>query len=472
MIGDVGSANHRARRHLPEVRPVLKSRRLLCLAIALGVAACAPAGPEYRQPDIALAPNFAGKPASARDDATWANWWHGYRDSMLDRLVAQAPAQNLDIATSLARVEAAEATLRGAGFASQIDGDLSAQSTRAGGDDRPATTTNASGLNAGFVFDLFGSTRRSQQQAAAERDAALSDVETARLAMLSALIGNYVDARYYQEALALTRSSIESRAKTLELVQVQRSVGSASELDVARAQADLDSARATLPPYQNGFEASVFAIATLIAQPAEPLLRSLEKGAAQPRPRGASSLGVPADLIRARPDVRAAESRLIAGFAAIGVAEAALYPSVSLTGNLTESSSTSWSFGPQVSLPLLNRSRLSASRDRAVADAKALEQNWRAAVLGAVEDVQAGESLYQSRRREVTTLAEAVTSSERVLTLSRATYQEGDSSLLDLLDAERSNTTARLSLAQAIRGQATAWAQLQVALGRGATTTR
>jgi multidrug efflux system outer membrane protein len=448
-------------------------RSALVLAALASLAACAPVGPvgpDYTQPNVPLTASFAGQPtAAATLDAAWAKWWQGYNDPILNQLVEQALAQNLDIAASLARVDAAEAGLRATGLNAQVNGSLSGQRTRSGGDLQPVTEANSASLNASYVLDLFGGTRRSQEQATADRDAALADVGTARLAMLTALIGAYVDVRYFQEAITLTRSTIASRERTLGLVRAQGEVGSASELDIARAQSALDGARASLPSLESGFDSSVFAIATLLAQPAEPLRRSLSQGSAQPRAKGGSSLGTPIDLLRVRPDLRAAERRFASAVAAVGIAASALYPSVTLSGSLSERSNTTWSFGPQLSVPLLNRGALAARRDQAMASAAAQEQLWRSAVLRAVENVQSNESLYRARRAEAATLSDVVASSQKVIDLSRASYELGETSLLDLLDAERSYTDARLSLAQAIRGQATAWAQLQIALGRGSS---
>jgi outer membrane protein, multidrug efflux system len=442
------------------------------LVLVLTISGCSPVGPALHASDPRIAESFVGGGPQPVGLVAEDIWWNAFGDAVLDDLIARGLAQNLSLASAIARVEAAEATLRGRGISAQSDGSLLAQSRRAGSDDIPTTTTETGSLSGSFVFDLFGGARRSRDEAAANLSAAWFDVDTTRLAFLSSLIGHYIDLRYNHEALALTRTTIDSRKHTLDLVMSQASLGAASDLDIARAQADLDSARADLSGLQHGFEASVFAIATLLAEPAGPLMQRLEKGAAQPRVKATAKVGVPADLLRNRPDVQAAEKRLVAALAAVGVTEADLYPSLALAGTVTAGDTATWSFGPTLSLPLFNRGRLTAARDRAVAQAKEAELGWRSAILDAVKEVQTELSGLAANRQRAARLADVVTSTERVLDLSRETYRLGSTTLLDLLEAERSATAARLSLAQANRDAATSYARTQAAVGRGAEVGR
>jgi multidrug efflux system outer membrane protein len=293
-------------------------------------------------------------------------------------------------------------------------------------------------------------------------------VGSARLAYLSSLVTNYIDMRYFQNALAINRQTIETRRDTLSLVQSQREAGAATALDEAQAQASLDSDLAALPGLESGFYAATYAIATLLAQPVQSIEDRLERGAAQPRPASGAEVGVPADLVRNRPDVRAAERDLAAATAQIGVAEAALYPSLTLGGTITRSEGfNSWTFGPSVVLPVLNQPALRASRDQQVAQAEQAELQWRSSVFGAVEEVQSAQTSYLRNRRAVAAYQRSVTSNERVVELSRETYRGGTTTLLDLLTVQRALSSARLTLASSVRDLATSWASLQVAAGKG-----
>ncbi|GHF64347.1 efflux transporter outer membrane subunit [Seohaeicola zhoushanensis] len=438
------------------------------LAVTLLATACTTVGPQYKQPEMALAARFTEATASQLGEIATRQWWTGYNDAMLNELVARGLRQNLDIAGAMERIRAAEANLRGTGLPAAISGALSASSIKAGSDTTSSTTSQNRALSAGLVLDLFGGIRRSREGAEASLGAAQANEGTARLAYLAALIGAYIDARYYQESLALTRGTIASREETLRITQQKFDAGSATELDLAQVRALLYAARASIPTLEANFLARVYTIATLLGEPADPILAQMRKGRAQPRPRGSGGVGIPADLLRNRPDVRSAEMSLMSATAAVGVAESNLRPSISLSGSVSGTSNTTWSFGPTLTLPILKQPALRASRDAAISAAKQAEISWRSTVLGAVEDVQSANSRWVRDRQSVGLLGNSVEAYARALQLSRQSYEQGALSLLDLLDTDRSLETARLGLAAGIQSMAVDWATLQVALGAGA----
>jgi multidrug efflux system outer membrane protein len=423
------------------------------LLVPLVLSACVAVGPEYVAPTAPLATQFIGGNAqSLRANADMA-WWRGFKDKRLNTLVERGLAANLDIQTAFERIRTAEAQLGTTGINAQLQGGASAAAQRAGGSDIPTRNTERGTLTGTFVLDLFGGVRRGQEQATANLEAAEFGAGTVRLAYLSAVIGAYGDARYFQAALAITRENIASRRKTLDLVQQQRSLGSAADLEVAQAQAQLDSAIALLPPFENGFNLAVFRIGTLLAKPAAPLMADLQRGAPQLFAPDAGRIGVPANLLRNRPDVRAAEAQL--------------YPSLDLSGTVTAQTSSTWGFGPTIALPVFNQGLLQARRQAAASTARQAELAWRAAVLAAVEEVQAAASTYSRKSREVAALRKVLASNETLLDMTRAAYEGGSSSLLDLLDVERTTSNARLSLASVVRDASTAWMRLQIATGQG-----
>ncbi|MEE3099655.1 MAG: efflux transporter outer membrane subunit, partial [Pseudomonadota bacterium] len=340
---------------------------------------------------------------------------------------------------------------------------------RAGGDGIGATGTGSAGLGASLVIDLFGGIRRGRESAEASLAASLADVETARLAWLAELVAAYSDARFYQAALALTRDVIGARQETADITRRQLDAGAATEYGVATAEATLALARADLPGYAALFNANVFAIAALLDEPAGPLLARMQAGAPQLRaPAGPAALGVPADLLRNRPDIRSAEATLRGAVADVGVAEAALYPSISLTGDLSVSAgANAWSFGPTLSLPVFNRGALSAARDAQVSVARQAEIAWRAAVTDAVSDVQTAMSNLTQHRARAVALDRAASAYARALSLARTNYREGATTLLDLLVTDASAATSGINAATAVNAAAKEWAALQIALGAG-----
>jgi multidrug efflux system outer membrane protein len=441
------------------------------LLLGLIVAGCA-VGPDYQRPDLSLQARFVGGDAKAIGAVAAQQWWLSYKDPTLDNLVARGLAQNLDVMTANEAIRQAQAEARETGVNSALEGSLSASHTRAGGDGITATSTDSTALGASFVIDLFGGIQRERESAIAAVSAARADAETARLAWLAELLADYSDARYYQEVLALTRDTIKARKETVDITRSQLAAGAATEYEVAEAQALLSTARASLPQYAALFDAKVYAIATLLNEPAGPILSQMQKGAAQLRTPGGASTGIPADLLRNRPDVRSAEAELTAAVAEVGVAEAALYPSLSLTGSVGRSdSANSWSFGPDLSIPVFNQGKLRANRDAEVSAAKQSEITWRASVLGAVEDVQVAQSNLARYRQRAALLRTAAQDYSHALTLAQENYRNGAITLLDLLETDRNTASARISAASAVNDAAQAWATLKIATGAGASAT-
>jgi multidrug efflux system outer membrane protein len=434
---------------------------------ALLIASCAAVGPDYVRPQMSLTAQFVSDDSVALTDAAVARWWTGLGDPLLDDLAGRGLAQNLDIHTARARIRQAEAALGRTGVPAQFDGGLAARAGREGDGNGTSDDMNSVLADAAYVFDLFGGVRRGREAALANLASARYDAGTVRLAYLADLADAYVDARYFQNAAWITRQAIQSRRETLELVTRQRAGGGATTLDEAQARALLRSAEAALPTLQGNFEASVFRIATLLAEPAGPILARMERGAGQPAPNRTSATGTPADLLRNRPDIRAAERDLAAATAAVGVAEAELYPSLRLSGFVGSGDDEDWSFGPTLRLPVLNQGVLAAQRNEAVARAAEAELLWRQEVLRAVEEVQAADSTTRYWRRQVSAQRAASESNDEVRALTRQTYEAGETVLTDVLDAERRSLDSRLVLMAGYRDLAKSWIQLQVATGRG-----
>lgn len=440
--------------------------RPLAALTMLALAGCA-AGPQFKAPTIALPASYVGGSARTAGDVSTQMWWRDYRDPTLDGLVAQGLGQNLSIQTAVERVVLAEATLRTTGVASLISGGISASSTRGTNLGGGVSTSDRAGFSPSLVLDLFGGAARTREQALAQLQATKLDVGTARLTFLSSLVSNYINARYYQSAAAITRATIVSRRETLRIVHAQLDAGTATELDVAQAEAALAQSRATLPALENGYDGAVYALATLLAEPAGPLLKQLNHGGAQPAPRTHAAPGVPADLLRNRPDVRSAERSYAAAVAAVGVADAARLPQISLAGTITTATTQSWSFGASLLAPILNQPALAAAAAAKLSAAKQAELAWKSTVLSAVQNVQAAQSSYIRAGQSVARARDAVRAYQKVVSLSRQTYRAGTTTLIDLLTNERSLASAQLSLASALQSRATSWAQLQIAVGRG-----
>jgi outer membrane protein, multidrug efflux system len=421
----------------------------------------------YVEPAIEVPARFMGGPSSALPDAANAAWWTELSDPILNNLVSTGLAQNLDISAAMARMDAARAAARGAGLPEQFNGGINASATRSRDDDGFIDNDVGAGLNGGFVLDLFGQASSSGARAAAQADAAGFDVGAVRLAYLAEVIGNYIDARFFQASAAITRQSVATRRQTLELIEGRADVGEATELELAQARSILASAEAVLPGLEAGFNAAAIRIAALIGRSPDEVIRQLQRGAPQPRPRGNLSVGIPADLIRNRPDVRSAERTFAAAVANVGVSEANLYPSLSILGSIRASTDTTWAFGPVLDIPLFDLPVRLANRDAAVASARAAELDYRATVRDAVGEAETAFMQLQLRRREVAGIERAAAATSEVSSLSRESFGAGEALLLDVLDAERSSLESDLQLARATRDLAADWSRLQISIGKG-----
>lgn len=448
----------------------------LSLAALLTISACAAVGPDPTAlPKAGLQGSFAEGAAASLGTVGANAFWSGYQDRTLSRLIAEGLGTSLDIITANERIRAAEADLRAtAPLVAQVSGQpASASRVRTGADGRPTGYASTADLSADFVLDLFGGDRRARQGAQAAQASAEAQAQVTRLAWLAEVIGAYADARFHQQALALTRDTIAARQRTLGVTRDMQALGLATDYDIAQTEALLQTARADLPAYEARFNAQVFRLSTLLNQQAAPLMGRMQQGSAALRIPPGPGAGVPADLLRNRPDVQAAQANLAQALAAVGVATADMLPSLSLTGTVSDTGgANSWGFGPRLSLPVANQGLLQAARARRLSEARQADLAWRSQVAAAVEDVQRGQSNLRRYRQRVEALDQAAVAFDRAYDLARTNFEAGALPLVDLLDADRQRAAARLQAASARNDAAKEWAALQIATGAGAAVTR
>lgn len=435
-------------------------------ALSLGLSGCTVLGPDYIRPEVSTAPSFVGGPNTPLANAAAEQWWTHFKDPILNALVTQGFAQNLDIETALARIEAAEANAARFGLGQQVTGQASADYTVGEANDVSFDRGTAQ-VGAGFVFDIFGATARAREEAAATRDAVQLDIGTARLAYLSELVSAYIDLRYAQAAQGITKQTIRSREEALSITRQRLTLDDATQIEVARASSLAAAARASLPLLEARERVNAFRIATLLNTSADGILARTAQHRGIPSPKVQNSVGLPADLLRNRPDIQSLERRLAAATAAIGIREADLYPSLRVNGNVTLSSRDSWSFGPALVLPFTNRPGLIANRRIAESDAKEAELAYRAAFVSATEEMQVALSQTEARRRQVSELVAANSSSQAAMSLTMESFDQGLITLETVLDAERTRLDNSLELVLGQAELAQAWVRQQVAAGKG-----
>jgi multidrug efflux system outer membrane protein len=259
--------------------------------------------------------------------------------------------------------------------------------------------------------------------------------------------------------------------QTEELTRLQLEVGAGTSLDVLQASGDVSSTAANIPSLEISLAESIHALSVLIGQEPSALGGLFESSASVPRLSASISPGIPADLVRNRPDIRSAERALAAATARIGVAEADLYPSFSLTGTLTAlastTASTSWSFAPGINLPIFNAGARKAAVNLAESSVREQYLAYRQAVLSAMEDVENALVAYGKQGERRAHLSQSVARYSEAVELLRTSYEDGNASLLELLTAQSSLYSAEDALVQANAALATQYVALCKALGGG-----
>ena len=484
-------------RHLAKGRHI---RAIICLAaLASLVAGCA-VGPDYRPSDaralgVPDAYSIAAAPGAPADLATW---WRRFDDPLLSDLIGRATIANLDIAVSEARLRQARESLiqTRTGLFPSLTGSAGvthdvtyAHSTSLiVGTGAPATgggviTTGGNGastqlslgLDASWQADLFGGVRRTIEASRASEQAAVYNLAAVRTAVAGEVATNYIDARLAQVRLAIARDTLARQDDNLQIAGWRVRAGLVSSVDVEQARAQRAQTAATIPTLASSFTSAANRLGVLTGQ--APGAVRPELAADRPIPRGPDGIavGIPADTLRQRPDVRAAERSLAAATAQIGVAQAQLYPALAITGNLNTAAARLGSLGDVVTGALfagLTQTIFDAGRLRAgVRSARAAADEafatYRQTVLTGLEDVEnAAQALESARARQVQ-LAIALDASNNAAILARSQYRAGLTDFLTLLQSEQSLLSARDLLASVQADQALALVQLYLALGGG-----
>lgn len=454
--------------------------------IAASLSGCV-VGPDYKFPSLDL-PTFWGKQEQATPavepakPADLARWWQRMNDPLLTDLIDEAVAGNLDVASAKANIREARASYRQSGGAllPSVDGSASAtrsKSRSSGFGSSGASNQYQAGFDAAWELDLFGANQRALEAAAYGLDAANEDLRAVLLTLIGDVASNYVELRGYQARIDLARRTVESQRETVALTRTKFEAGASSAIDLANATGQAASTEASLSALEASYAASVHRLSVLTGQAPAALTNRLAAVGPIPAPALPIPTGVPADILKTRPDVRFAERQYAQSTAQIGQAEAARYPSISLTGSIAtsgqnlgdlgKSSSIGWSFGPSLTVPIFNGGQLAAGVELAEAQRDRFFIAYRTAVLIALEDVEnATVSLSQERLR-YDRLTEAATNYRQAVTLARALYQAGSSSFLEVLDADRSLYSAEDSLIQSQVAITTNYIALNKALGGG-----
>ena len=380
-----------------------------------------------------------------------ANWWTTLGDADLDRLMERAVASNLDLKKARSRIREARA-LRGisrASFFPFLDGSASTSWYRPGKADLRGGSDELYqvGFDAGWELDLFGGNRRAAQAAQADLEASRENLNDVLVSLLAEVALNYVQVRTYQELLVRTRENIRFQRESHGLNQSLHEAGMMDGLAVQQSLYNLERSRSRLPGLEIGLDAAKNRLAVLVGRKPGALANELSAGKPLPEPPSTIAVGIPADTLRHRPDIRGAERRLAASTARIGVATADLYPKFHLMGSiglesiasedLPEWSSRTWSIGPAVSWKIFHGG---AIRQNIKVQNERHEQaliDFETAVLNVLEEVENILKAYNEEQRRLERLSNAAEAAANVVELAEDQFQSGLVDFSTVLDAQR-----------------------------------
>lgn len=472
----------------------LRRHALACAVAGLSalLAGCA-VGPDFRVPEPPPAgAQFARAEPSAVPQQVFpetgsdAAFWRQFQDGQLTQLVEQALRANQELRGALARLDAAQALLGESRLDQFPTLTLSGQALQQRRSESQAPSGTPSGprsqrsysvgINASWELDLFGRVRRNIEAGSADLRASAADLAALQVAIAAQVAAGYADLRGWQQRLHLAEANAANQQDTLRLVQLRLAHGSGTDFDLARAQAQLESTRSRIPALQARIAVSQHRLAVLTGQVPEALIAALDAPAALPQLPESIAPGTPAELLRRRPDVAAAEARLHAATARVGVATAELFPRLSLggllgssalgAGALFEAGSASRSVFLGVDWSFLDVGRVRARIAASEAGAQIALAQYQQSVLLALEDTENALVGLARTRTEDAHLAQAAEQRARAEQLAQRRYRLGSVGLYEVLDAQRDLYAAQDAAADSrVRGLRAAVALYQALAG-------
>lgn len=438
------------------MRTFIRPLSVLLAAAALLSSACTSVGRDYERPALEVPANWRAEPpaGSASEIELESEWWRRFDAPALEQLVQRALEHNRDLRGALARLERARALLRGA----QAD-ELPTLGARGTYEHRrespntpfgafiPRTNIHTLALDAAWEPDLWGRVRRSVEASERDLQASENDVRAVGVLVAAEVARSYVELASLRQRLRIAQANVELQERTLALVRSRAEAGLVGPRDVAQASASVDATRARLPQLRARAAIAAHRLAVLVgAQPGE---LELELASVDATPRAPTSLvvGVPADLLRRRPDIAAAEQRLAAEVARVGIEESELYPRLALGGtlglasngaaDLLDTDSDFLGLGPSLSWRIFAGGRIRAAM--AAQEARVVEAQvaWEQGVMLALEEAENAlvSVVLEQERRGV--LESAATQARRAVELAQTQYREGLTDFQAVVDSQR-----------------------------------
>jgi outer membrane protein, multidrug efflux system len=454
--------------------------------ILLMMTGCVTVGPDYAPPVTSAPPAWhseikGGLTDETTNPETLAAWWSTFNDPELSSLIERAVKGNLDLRTARARVREARARrgIAGAGLSPTLDAAATAAWSRTDKGTGSGRTTElySAGLDASWEIDLFGGLRRSVEAADADLQASQEDLRDVLVSLLAEVAVNYVDVRTLQAQLAATKANLAAQSDTFQVAVWRQQAGLSDDLAVQQARYNLESTRSQIPALRTSLEEALNRIAVLLGEQPGRIHGELVKEEPIPVTPLKVAVGVPADVIRHRPDVRRAERELAAQTARVGVATADLYPKFTLSGSIgleavslrTISSSgiSTLLGGPSITWPIFQGG---AIRQEIEVQSALQEQaliKYEAAVLNALEEIENVLTAYAEAQTRRDSLQAAEKAARQAVELAQNKYEAGLTDFTGVLEAQRSLLSFQEQLARSEGAVASNLIKLYKALGGG-----
>jgi multidrug efflux system outer membrane protein len=464
--------------------PIMKLARSLTALLAPGLLAGCMAGPNYRRPAVqtpTVYRDLSENPQLQAQAASYADlpWWQVFKDTKLQELIRLALKQNYDLQLATERIVAARAEL--AITRSNLFPQVQGNGNFIGGQENTAQSKyNFLTLtaDAAFQLDLFGRLRRATEASRAQLLATEAARQTVVLTLVSDVAADYFTLLQLDLQLQITRDTVKTQIDSVKLTNLRLSHGVATKLDVLQAQQVLDTANASIPDLERQVAQEEDAISILLGNYPQGVPRGLPL-VAQTLPPEVPP-GLPSSIIERRPDIREAEQNLIAANAEIGVAKAAFFPQISLTGSgggsfgrsstfssLMSSQLGIWSYGAQVSQPIFTGGALRGNLHLAESEHQQALIAYRQTIQRAFGDVSDALIGYQKLHQVRLRLEDSVSDLQESVRLSNMRYKGGTTTYLEVLDGQRSLYSEELTLAEARGSEYQSLVQLYRALGGG-----
>ncbi|MGF1508716.1 MAG: efflux transporter outer membrane subunit [Myxococcota bacterium] len=444
--------------------------RMIIFAVFL--MSCAAVGPDYERPEYDGPQAWKGRvPGNLEpnelDPERLAEWWKELEDDTLTGLVERAIASNLDLRRADAQLKQARAQRGVAGAAKFPTLGVSGQAggTQQGG-------LYSASFDASWEADVFGGRRRNIEAADAFTRAALEARRDVLVSVAAEVVLNYIELRTVQTQLGLARRNLELQNQSLELVRRRLELGASNALELERAVGRVAATRAQIPNLEEQSVRACNRLAILLGEPPGALDQLLDGEVEIPAPEVRIAVGIPAEMIRRRPDVRFAEAKLAAETAKVGVAKAELYPKFVLSGSIGLESLASpvtsvFNLAGGLTAPIFDGGRRKRLVEAQTAVQEAALVDYEASILTALEDVENALTSFAKEQARLLELRASAESAARSTNIARARFEAGSTPYLDVLDAERTLLQTELDMAASAGAVASNVARLYKALGGG-----